>query len=94
MPLILSKKWEHKCVLSVILICASPISIVLTNHVIVPWERSLENLNCAYVSQNQSKKTSINIFARISLFIPNDYDIDWYPILDGLYLFLTIVATA
>ena len=40
------------------------------------------------------KKAFINIFARISPFIPNDYDIDWYPILDGLYLFLTIVAAA
>ena len=38
--------------------------------------------------------TFINIFARISLFIYNDYDIDWYPFLDGLYLFLTIVAAA
>ena len=39
-------------------------------------------------------KTSINIFARSSLLISNDYDIDWYPILDRLYLFLTIVAAA
>ena len=41
---------------------------------------------------NQSTKTFINIFAKISLFISTDYDIDWYPFLDGSYLFLTIVA--
>ena len=41
---------------------------------------------------NQSKKTFIDIFAKISLLISTDYDIDWYPFLDGSYRFLTIVA--